>query len=102
MRNEACRAEAVPLYLTIPRKSPTADTMRLAVGVTRLSTIRLRVCFLPPIANETDEAGAYGRGQAGSFLLCQGLQFSQLVKVVGEAEVWLAAFLAKSVDPRSR
>ncbi len=45
MRIEGCHAEAETLYLTIQRKSPTADTMRLAVCVTQLWMIRLRLCL---------------------------------------------------------
>ena len=45
MRKEGFHTEAVTLYLTIQRKSPTADTMRLCVWVMLLWMIRLRLCF---------------------------------------------------------
>jgi hypothetical protein len=38
----------------INEKSPTAETMRLAVWVTLVSTIRLRFGFLHPVANEAN------------------------------------------------
>ncbi len=54
MRQEGFHTEAETRYLTIQRKSPTAATMRLSVSVTKLSTMRLRLCFLHPVANEAD------------------------------------------------
>ena len=48
MRKEGFHTEAVTLYLTIQRKSPTADTMRLAVCAMLISTTSLwvRICTI--------------------------------------------------------